>query len=401
LWFSWGWYSTGIAETVRENFRKSIESYEKALEYGKKSGNIYLISAIAINLAYLESRMGLYTSSYKKCYDLLTFMKESGYSQIAKSESTYAGLYSCLAGIECMRTDFDDALKNIKIAYGLSKNDSNSSYKVIVLLVYSLVLYGCGDYTGINSMVNEAEEIFKLNRITPAVMSIYIAMKGLILIEQNQLEKANNFFKENGLQLDKKISYSDEYGYFAYVHLLITEQKFEEAEILLSKLYTMAQAANRIERIIELKVIFAILYKSSGNKEKAIANLIESLEYAAEDNIIMAFIIYLDKIRDLLKEIYKIQATTKTNIPNKLIDKLQLAIEKREKLKKIHAEAKLSPREQDTLQLIGEDLSNQEIADKLFISLNTVKTHVRNILLKLEVDTRIQAVVKAKELGFI
>jgi LuxR family maltose regulon positive regulatory protein len=401
LWFSWGWYSIGIAETVRENFSKSIEAYEKALEYGKKSGNVYLISTIAINLAYLESRMGLYTSSYKKCSDLLTFMKERGYSQFAKLESTFAGLYSCLAGIECMRADFDDALENIKTAYRLSKNDSNSSYKVIVLLVYSLILYGCGDSEGIMRMINEAEEIIKLNKITPAVMAIYIAMKGLILIEQNQLERADNFFKENGLRLDKKISYSDEYGYFAYVNLLITEMKFEGAEILLSKLYTMATAANRIERIIELKVIYAILFKASGNNEKAISNLIESLEYAAEENIIMSYIIYIDKISDLLKEVYKIQATAKTKISKKIIDKLHLVVEKREKLKKTHSEGKLSTREMDTLQLIAGDLTNQEIADKLFISLNTVKSHVGNILMKLEVDTRIQAIAKARELGII
>ena len=40
----------------------------------------------------------------------------------------------------------------------------------------------------------------------------------------------------------------------------------------------------------------------------------------------------------------------------------------------------LSDRELDTIKLIAEDLSNQEIADKLFVSLNTVKTHVKNIL---------------------
>jgi ATP/maltotriose-dependent transcriptional regulator MalT len=61
----------------------------------------------------------------------------------------------------------------------------------------------------------------------------------------------------------------------------------------------------------------------------------------------------------------------------------------------------LSDRELDTLKLIAEDLSNQEIADKLFISLNTAKTHVRNILQNLEVENRSQAVNKAKELGII
>lgn len=401
LWYSWGWYSIGIAETVSENFKESLAAYEKALAYGKKSGNIYLISSIAINLAYLESRMGLYTSAYKKCSDLVTFMKESGYSQIAKSEPTYAGLYSCMAGIECMRLDFDDALENIKIAYSLSKNDSNNSYKVVVLLVYSLVLCGRGDIAGIIKLLNEVEDIIKLSKIAPAAMAIYVAMKGAMLIEQHELERANQFFKENGLGLDKKISYLDDRGYFSFALLLITEFKFEEAEELLSKLQTMAQAASRIETLIEVKILFAILYKTTGNNEKAIVNLMESLEYAANDTILMSFIIYLDRISDLLKEVYKIQATSKTNIPKKLTDKLRLAIEKREKIKEINFQAGLSLRELDTLKLIAEDLSNQEIADKLFISLNTVKTHIKNIYFKLEVENRAKAVGKAKAIGLI
>ena len=64
-------------------------------------------------------------------------------------------------------------------------------------------------------------------------------------------------------------------------------------------------------------------------------------------------------------------------------------------------EAGLSARELDVLRLIAEDLTNQEIADKLFLSIQTVKTHVKNILLKLDVDSRIRAVTKAKSLGMI
>jgi len=230
---------------------------------------------------------------------------------------------------------------------------------------------------------------------------MYIAMKGFLLIEQNELEKANQFFRENGLEFDKKISYSNDFGYCPYAVLLIIIRKFKEAEILLSKLLKMAQAANRIERIIEIKVIYAILNKATGENEKALINLIEALEAAAYDNILMSFVLYHSWISDILKEVFRIQATTKTNIPKKLIDKLKLTIEKREKFKKINLESGLSEREFDALKLIAENLSNQEIANKLFISLHTVKTHVKNILLKLEVDSRIRASTKAKELGII
>src|SRR4030043_1112419 len=180
----------------------------------------------------------------------------------------------------------------------------------------------------------------------------------IILIQQNELERAHHFFKEIGLGLDKKISYSDDHGYCPYALLLIIEMKFGEAEILLLKLLKLAQAANRIERIIEIKIIYAILNKATGNKEKALTNLIEAFEDAACENILMSFVLYHSGISDLLKEVYKMQETTKTKIPKKLIDKLKLAIEKRDKLIKMSFEAGLSARELDAIKLIAKDLSN-------------------------------------------
>jgi DNA-binding CsgD family transcriptional regulator len=61
----------------------------------------------------------------------------------------------------------------------------------------------------------------------------------------------------------------------------------------------------------------------------------------------------------------------------------------------------ISARELEVLQLVAEGLSNQEIADKLFVSLNTVKTHTSNLFLKLEASRRTQAIQKAKSLRII
>ncbi|MGM9512198.1 response regulator transcription factor [Larkinella sp. GY13] len=61
----------------------------------------------------------------------------------------------------------------------------------------------------------------------------------------------------------------------------------------------------------------------------------------------------------------------------------------------------LSKRELEVLQLIAEGLSNQEIASRLFVSLNTVKTHSAKVLEKLEVKRRTQAIEKAKRLSLI
>lgn len=61
----------------------------------------------------------------------------------------------------------------------------------------------------------------------------------------------------------------------------------------------------------------------------------------------------------------------------------------------------LSKREYEILHLIDEGMSNQQIADKLFVSENTVKKHVSNLFLKLDVQRRTEAVKKAKELNII
>lgn len=61
----------------------------------------------------------------------------------------------------------------------------------------------------------------------------------------------------------------------------------------------------------------------------------------------------------------------------------------------------LTNREQEILLLIAQGMSNQEIADELFITLKTVKTHVSNILAKLEVEDRTQAVIYAFKHGLI
>ena len=61
----------------------------------------------------------------------------------------------------------------------------------------------------------------------------------------------------------------------------------------------------------------------------------------------------------------------------------------------------LTDRELDVLRLVAEGLSRSEIADQLVLSLNTIKTHVRNIYGKLGVKNQMQAVAKARALGFL
>lgn len=89
------------------------------------------------------------------------------------------------------------------------------------------------------------------------------------------------------------------------------------------------------------------------------------------------------EVRIVEKEVY-INNLPSTEINQKEIEKLGI-----------------SKRELDVLNLIAIGLSNEEIAQKLFVSLNTVKTHSSNIFSKLDVKRRTQATEKAKRLNII
>lgn len=61
----------------------------------------------------------------------------------------------------------------------------------------------------------------------------------------------------------------------------------------------------------------------------------------------------------------------------------------------------ISKREYEVLELIAKGHTNQEVADKLFVSPNTIKTHLANLFAKLDVNRRTQAIQRAKELNIL
>ena len=85
---------------------------------------------------------------------------------------------------------------------------------------------------------------------------------------------------------------------------------------------------------------------------------------------------------------------------SKLVSPKQ-AVSSFERNHKAIAYLQLSHRELEVLEQVAKGLSNKEIADALYVSVNTVKTHLKNVYEKLDVNRRTQAVEKARELKVI
>ena len=124
--------------------------------------------------------------------------------------------------------------------------------------------------------------------------------------------------------------------------------------------------------------------------------------------LLLKYFEYRYRIRDLRVEVYVgLVAVLFTALGvwmgSKLLQRRRQAAETtpHERDQEALARTGLSARELEVLELIAQGHSNQEIADRLFISLPTVKSHSSNLFGKLEVRRRTEAVHKAKSLGII
>ncbi|MBK7712341.1 MAG: hypothetical protein IPJ37_16320 [Bacteroidales bacterium] len=401
LWYSWAWFSYGIAYFSNGDLFRSFDAFQKAFEYGKKSGNVYLITTIISRMAEAEQQFGHYKSAYQKCSELLTLMRDKGYDKITKTDWRFTSVYLNMAYTHYMWAEFDKAYENVNVAYSLSKKGSDIMLDASVLLFYSFIQYERGELLDSEEKINAAEELIKQNEVSPYFKYAIVTWKLARFVKLKKYVQANDLVRNYDLAAGNDISHVNEAIYLIFVRLLIAEAKLSEAETVLTKLHTIIIQSGETGPMIDLKISYAIFYKTQRNHQKAIANLMEAMELAAEENLIGFFLFCIDEAGDLFKEIFKILTISETNISVSFIDNFKIALEKRNKRNKTNPDAGLSTRELDVLKLIAKDLTNQEIADKLFVSLQTVKTHVKNVLLKLEVDSRVQAVTKAKELGIL
>src|SRR6185503_10326624 len=150
--------------------------------------------------------------------------------------------------------------------------------------------------------------------------------------------------------------------------------------------------------VIEIMVLQAIAHQAAGNEAEAIKPLEKALVLAQPENFVRTFIDEGEPVSKLLLELLKQKGkrweTEKPELlryvvklkdsfgPSAPVPTAKMAVTESEALPWWYVEDPLSERELEVLQHVGRGLSNQEIADKLFLSAGTVKRHMSNIYQK-------------------
>ena len=225
-----------------------------------------------------------------------------------------------------------------------------------------------------------------------------------IWLAQGKLEAISQWVQDCGLDARKGPTYLHEMEYIALARILLVQGRLNEAPELLQRLLKATEMGGRTSRMLEILILQALAFQTGGTTDQALAALEKALILAEPGGFIRAFV---DEGPPMARLLY--EALSRGITPD-YVHRLLSAFPITEPGKSATPENEtsesgliepLSEREIEVLPLIAEGLTNQEIASRLYLTLNTIKSHSRNIYGKLDVHSRTQAIARAQTLGLL
>ncbi|PLX12788.1 MAG: hypothetical protein C0597_12515 [Marinilabiliales bacterium] len=363
--------------------------------------NPFLYIMSGANLVVTLRQQGKLHEVVQLCDKLLTYGIEKG----LKNTTVIGWLLSIKGEILAEMNNTEEAEKIALEGFATAEKYRIVGMCLKCYLLLNRIYYSKRKYSEVYKVIQIVNDESLGFGITRHIKNQIDAWKIKISVSQKQFDEVKQWLIEYENQEDINFDYINENKHIAASIAYITLKKFRQAEELLETLIIDAERYERINTLIEIYKLKTILEYQRNEVEKSKEHLFKALLLAEPGGYIRTFIDEGEILETILKEIKKEKATKSNEVLDAIsTDYLNLLLKEFEKEKKnqsIIEEETLTKRELETLKLIAEDYSNQDIANELFISKTTVKTHVGNILLKLEAKNRTEAVIIAKEKGIM
>lgn len=386
----------------------AIQSFREAAEIGKKNNNL-MLEVIALSrigqLHLLKGEPHKAEEFIRKALEL-TVDHQGGYLPVASMP------LMILAYLLREWNDLQPAFRLIQEAVELSQV-SGGFWSVDCYVVYAFVLQAQGNAAGALEAIRNARKIASLtaaNRFDEIYTAAYEAE---LFVAQGNLDAAVQWARHYDL------NESEESGNVATVsrlnphlfHLVEIEQttlakvyiaqgKADEALAILMSLLPETEKRGRKRSVLANLVLQALAFQSKGKLAEALDGLQAALSIAEQGGFIRIFVDEGQPMEKLLRMVADDKNT------HEYITKLLVAFDNGKTVTtSLPSPEKLieglSDRELEVLRLIAAGYSNRDIAERLFISLSTVKGHTANIFSKLAVKNRTQAVARGRGLKLI
>ena len=306
------------------------------------------------------------------------------------------------------RGDLDAAAQHLEIARDLGERSSLPENRHRWYTTMAGVLRAFGDLDGAVGMLEQAKPLY-LAGYFPDVRPID-AVLARVHIAQGRLDDAAAWARAHHVNSDDPVSYLAEYDQLTLARLLIAQHNIDPqsktpdgALPLLDRIVAAAQSADRGGSLIEALVVRALAHHDDGDLDDALADLGPAVRAGVPAGYCRLFLDEGPAMIQLLRV-----AARRPNLPGSDVAATLLQAAERQRRTPAPTgpptpggQEPLSEREVEVLRLLATTLTGPQIADQLFMSVNTFRTHTRHIFTKLDVNTRRAALSRAGELNLL
>ena len=393
------WRSTvaitlGDAHSIKGDLIEAYRTQLEALEASKISGNTFLFQIANANLAVTLRQQGWLQRTLEICQQQVQLASESGMSQTIVVGWLLAIWGELLAELN----DLDGAIDKTRIGVELTERCGDVGMLCKSYLCLIRVLYSKGNIAETEEIILKLENISQDSDVPSKIKSMIAAWQVRIWLARDKVEVISRWAKKSELDIDGKLLFLREDEYVVLARIYLIQDRSDIAIDLLNRLIKESEVGNRVTAMIEMLLIQALALKAQGDTNKAMVILEKALLIAESGGFIRIFIDEGPAMAELLEKILDANG----DVPRAYVKKLLSAFKISKLLKTEDGLVEhLSERELEVLRFIAAGLSNKKIMEELFISMSTVKTHLRNIYSKLNVNNRMLATAKAKELELL
>ncbi len=255
-----------------------------------------------------------------------------------------------------------------------------------------------GEVGEAESVMKKGDEASRHPTVSPFAQAQHYANRVMFAIQQGDLRGAEDW----GGRLEKfPLDSVWVWARHALARLKIPRGENEAAVEQLRDLYQTAMERDALGYAIRIRIYQAI---AAPSRKEAVEFVSDALRMGRPEGFVRSFVDEGALLSPILR--HAVRSGVEVDYARMLLGVIEAERRQHRPAKEQPAPGGpettvLSARELAVLRLIEEDLSNQEIAARLVISLNTAKTHVRHILDKLDAKDRLQAVTRAKELNLL
>jgi LuxR family maltose regulon positive regulatory protein len=304
--------------------------------------------------------------------------------------STTGDLHVALADVLREQDDLEAAARHLEAARELGDRASLLENRHRWYTAMAALLQARGDLEGAAGMLERAEPLF-LPGYFPDVRPIPAA-RARVRIRQGRLDDARAWARERGVAPTDSPAYLGEYDLLTLARLLIAEGDARGALAVTDPVLERSRSAGGR---VEARVVRALAHHAGGDAGAAAADLASALAEGVPAGYRRLFLDEGPPMAELLGQLARAAPEARAHAER------LLAATRRPPTPGRASEEGLSEREREVLRLLATELSGPEIASRLFVSVNTLRTHTKHIFGKLDVNTRRAAVRRAAELGLV